>query len=29
MQYPGLDPETGKKDISEKNGEIQTKSSTQ
>lgn len=29
MQYHGLDPETGKKDISEKIGEIQTMSSTQ
>ena len=24
MQYPGLDPEIGKKDISGKTGEIQT-----
>lgn len=29
MQCPGLDPETGKKNISEKTGEIQTNSSTQ
>ena len=29
MQYPGLDPEIGKKDISGKTGEIQTMSSTQ
>ena len=29
MQYHGLDPETGKKDISEKIGEIHTMSSTQ